>query len=239
MINQMLMANDLDYQIRTLRSLLRQNNVAEANALALDMIDQGASYVIMMNDESTLSDGLEFNIHHFDYNGIVSINVEGVMMMRHLSKRGLVLFAADCAASVLYLFQVDRPNDDRPRKAIESVHEHDSEAASEASYEASYVDCYQAARFASEAAHAADSKGAHEAALVACYAADANASYHASLANRGAALDSYHSVIANASAAADVSAAAYYAARANGVSIVSLARPLLAKRLLMEVNWSS
>jgi len=70
------------------------------------------------------------------------------------------LFAADCAERVLPLFEKERPNDDRPRKAIEACRQFAngeidaaaSEAARAAAWEAAWAAASEAAMEAARAA---------------------------------------------------------------------------------------
>ena len=80
-------------------------------------------------------------------------------------RRICVLFAADCAEQVLPLFERDRPDDSRPRRAIEVARDpHASDAASDAAW---------AARDAARAAACAASAAARAAACAASAAARA------------------------------------------------------------------
>jgi hypothetical protein len=76
----------------------------------------------------------------------------------HKDENKVRLFAADIAERVLHIFEEKRPDDDRPRKAIQAardfangkIDEDACKAASEAAYSASYVT--RAARAAARAA---------------------------------------------------------------------------------------
>ena len=93
-------------------------------------------------------------------------------------RRICVLFAADCAEQVLPLFERDRPDDSRPRRAIEVARDpHASAAASAASAAASAAsDAAWAAACAARAARAARAaSAASDAAWAAACAARAAA----------------------------------------------------------------
>ena len=62
--------------------------------------------------------------------------------------RELRLFAADCAERVLYLFEKERPNDDRPRKAIQAARDFANGTIDAAAWDAAW----DAAWFAAGAA---------------------------------------------------------------------------------------
>lgn len=92
------------------------------------------------------------------------------------------LFAADCAERVLPIFERERPNDDRPRKAIETARrfangevEDAARAAAEAAAEAAAWGCRRGCRmgFAAEAAAWAAAQAAQAAAQAAQDAAQA------------------------------------------------------------------
>ena len=72
--------------------------------------------------------------------------------------RELRLFAADCAERVLYLFEKERPDDDRPRKAIQAARDFANgkieAAAREAAGAAAWAAAWAAARAAARAAQA-------------------------------------------------------------------------------------
>ena len=80
------------------------------------------------------------------------------------------LFAADCAESVLHIFEKEHPNDDRPRKAIRAARDYanglissqELKAARDAAWDAAW-DAWGAARAAAWAA-AWDAKAARDAA---------------------------------------------------------------------------
>ena len=82
---------------------------------------------------------------------VAAVNVE----------RELRLFAADCAEHVLYLFEEKYPDDDRPRKAIQSARDFANDSISA-----------HATNAAANAAYAA-ANAAHAAANAAAYAANA------------------------------------------------------------------
>ena len=102
------------------------------------------------------------------------------------------LFAADCAERVLYVFEAQFPNEDRPRKAIEAarkfacgeISKEELSAACDAVYDAARVvrngatcdaacAAYDAAYYAACAANAADAHVARAAAYYACTACGA------------------------------------------------------------------
>jgi hypothetical protein len=60
----------------------------------------------------------------------------------------LRLFAADCAERVLPIFERERPNDDRPRKAIEAARQFANGEISAAARAAAWVAAWAAARAA-------------------------------------------------------------------------------------------
>ena len=80
---------------------------------------------------------------------VAAVNVE----------RELRLFAADCAEHVLYLFEEKYPDDDRPRKAIQSARDFANDSIS------------------ADAAHAAARRGRRNAAYAAANAYATNAAY--------------------------------------------------------------
>ena len=110
---------------------------------------------------------------------VAAVNVE----------RELRLFAADCAEHVLYLFEEKYPDDDRPRKAIQSARDFANDSISAYATNAAA----DATNAAADAAHAAANAAANA----------ANAAY--------AAANAYAT---NAAAAAAANAAAAYAANA-------------------------
>ena len=114
---------------------------------------------------------------------VAAVNVE----------RELRLFAADCAEHVLYLFEEKYPDDDRPRKAIQSARDFANDsisayatnaaadaanAAANAAYATADAAAYAAAN-AAYAAYAAANAYATNAAAAAANAAAANAAYAA------------------------------------------------------------
>ena len=114
---------------------------------------------------------------------VAAVNVE----------RELRLFAADCAEHVLYLFEEKYPDDDRPRKAIQSARDFANDS----------ISAY-ATNAAADAAHAAAN---------AAYAANAAVVANAAAAAYAAADASYAAADA-AHAAANAAYAAYAAANA-------------------------
>ena len=133
----------------------------------------------------------------------------------HISERDLRLFAADCAEHVLPIFKKERPDDDRPRKAIKVARafargEVDA-AARDAAWDAAGAAAGDAAGAAAWAAARAAARDAAEAAAgdAAWAAAGAAARAAARAAAWAAAGDA-----AWAAAAAAAGAAAWAAARA-------------------------
>ena len=90
-------------------------------------------------------------------------------------RRVQVQFAVLCAESVLHIYENQYPDDNRPRKAIETAQNYlkkPSNAAAYAAYAAKAAyEAYEAAKAANEAAYAA--YAAYEAANAAAYAAKA------------------------------------------------------------------
>ena len=112
--------------------------------------------------------------------------------------KNITLFAADCAESVLHLYEKKYPNDKRPRAAIEAARAGDAHAAD--------------AAFAADAAAAAanaDARAVFYAAAAATFAADAAAAARAVFYAAAAAAAN-----ADADADADARAAAAFAAAA-------------------------
>lgn len=101
----------------------------------------------------------------------------------------LAVWAADCAQHVLYLFEKIQPNDDRPRRAIESTRAWARDEITMSQSRAAGGDAMASARKLSGAArHAAFSAG--QAAVVAHVAAhELGAAAYAIKAARAAALD--------------------------------------------------
>jgi hypothetical protein len=98
-------------------------------------------------------------------------------LVRHvpLSERSMRLFAADCAEHVLHLFEDRYPDDDRPRKAIETVRQ----------YAAVNAYAYAATAAAVNAATAAAAVyAANDAATAAAAVNDADAAYAAAATER-------------------------------------------------------
>ena len=94
------------------------------------------------------------------------------------------LFAADCAEHVLHLFERERPDDDRPRKAIEATRAFArgeiDRAAWAAARDAAWAAAWAADRDADRAAAwAADRAAARDAACAAAWAADRDADWAA------------------------------------------------------------
>ena len=102
---------------------------------------------------------------------------------RSIDKEKQRLFAADCAESVLHIFESKYPNDDRPRKVIQVARSKITDAAdaadaARAASRAARAAADAAARAASRAADAAYA-AAYAAADAAAYAAAAYAAYAA------------------------------------------------------------
>ena len=93
-------------------------------------------------------------------------------------RRICVLFAADCAEQVLPLFERDRPDDSRPRRAIEVARDPHASAATRAAAWAARI----AERDAANAAARAAARAANAAARAAAWAASDAASAAASAA---------------------------------------------------------
>ena len=92
-------------------------------------------------------------------------------------RRICALFAADCAEQVLPLFERDRPDDSRPRRAIEVARDpHASAAARAAARDAAWDAAWDAARGASAAARDAAWDAASAASAAASAAARGAAS---------------------------------------------------------------
>jgi len=108
-----------------------------------------------------------------------------------IDERSLRLFAADCAADVLHLFERDHPGDDRPRKAIEAARAYargdiDDTARDAARDAALDAEAWAAAKAAWAAAWAAAGAAAEAAAWAAAKAAWAAAGAAAEAAARAA-----------------------------------------------------
>ena len=103
---------------------------------------------------------------------VAAVNVE----------RELRLFAADCAEHVLYLFEEKYPDDDRPRKAIQSARDFANDSISAYATNAAADAAHAAANaaYAGNAAYAAANAYATNAAAAAANAA--NAAYAANAA---------------------------------------------------------
>ena len=103
------------------------------------------------------------------------------VFVRSVDKYKLKFFAADCAQSVLNLFERRFPGDDRPRKAIDAARDaaNYNSAATYADAAACAADA-AAATYAAAAGYAADAAG--YAAVAAIYA-NSNAAYTAADAN--------------------------------------------------------
>ena len=108
---------------------------------------------------------------------IAAVNIE----------RELQLFAADCAEHVLYLFERERPNDDRPRKAIQAARDFVADEIGVAAWDAAKAAAGAAARAAARAA-AGDEIGAaaRAAAWAAAWAAAKAAAWDAAWATEQA-----------------------------------------------------
>ena len=91
--------------------------------------------------------------------------LENVMGLRRIC----VLFAADCAAQVLPLFERERPDDSRPRRAIEVARDPHASATTSAASDAAWA-ASDAARAAAYAASGAASAAARAAASAAASA---------------------------------------------------------------------
>ena len=136
---------------------------------------------------------------------VAAVNVE----------RELRLFAADCAEHVLYLFEEKYPDDDRPRKAIQSARDFANDSISAYATNAA-ADAANAAYAAADAAHAAYAAAyaAHAAANAAYATADAAAYAAANAAYAAYAAANAYAANAAANAAAHAAYATYaYAGR--------------------------
>ena len=81
-----------------------------------------------------------------------------------INDRTLRLFAADCAESVLHLFEAVRPNDDRPRLAIVAARAYANGEITDAARDAAWGAAWDAARGARAAAREAAGEAARAAA---------------------------------------------------------------------------
>ena len=135
---------------------------------------------------------------------VAAVNVE----------RELRLFAADCAEHVLYLFEEKYPDDDRPRKAIQSARDFANDSISAYATNAAANAAYAAADAAYAAANAY-ATATNAAANAAYAAADAATNAAAHAAANAAAYAAYATNAANAAYAtnayANAAAAATYA----------------------------
>jgi hypothetical protein len=91
-------------------------------------------------------------------------------------ERTVRLFAADCAERVLPFFEKERPNDDRPRKAIQASRDYANGVIDAAAWDAARAAAWDAARAAAwaaawDAAMAAAWAAARAAAMAAAWAA--------------------------------------------------------------------
>ena len=95
------------------------------------------------------------------------------------NERTARLFAADCAEDVLYLFENERPNDQRPRQAIETARRYANGDATQEELRAAWAAAGDAAR---DAAWAAAWAAAWDAAWAAAWAAAGDAAWAAARA---------------------------------------------------------
>ena len=123
-------------------------------------------------------------------------------------KKALRMFAADCAAKVLHIYETEYPNDNRPRNAIIAARGND--AAASAAEAAAWDAAWDAARDALAAASAAASDAASAAARASAWAAAWAAAWDAAWARDAA---SATETAAWAAASAAAWAAAWDAAR--------------------------
>jgi len=133
------------------------------------------------------------------------------------------LIACEFAESVLHIFESKRPNDDRPRKAIEAAKQFaNGEISREEMLESRRAAAYAAAAVAA-AADAAYAAAAVAAAADAAYAAAADAAYAAAAVAAAAAADAAAVAVAAASVAAAAAVAADAAVAAASVAAASVA----------------
>jgi hypothetical protein len=108
------------------------------------------------------------------------------------NERTARLFAADCAEMALPIFEKYRPNDDRPRKAIEVARRYANGEATDEERDAAWAAAWDAARAAArDAAGAAAGAAARAAARDAARAAARAAAWAAAWAHMTARLMDY------------------------------------------------
>ena len=134
-------------------------------------------------------------------------------------ERELRLFAADCAEHVLHIFELEYPNNDRPRKAIAAARDY---ADGRIDY-AAMVAAKSAAEWAAESAAAARAAAARAAAMVAAKSAAMVAAKSAAMVAAKSAARAAAESAAAARAAAAEWAAAMVAARTAAESAAAAA----------------